>query len=194
VQFADIPAGYWALPFIVPLAQRGIIKGFPNGTFQPDRPLTRAEYASLIQTIFTKEAQSSIAFKDVPANSPTAPAIDTAVKTGFLKGYPEGVFQPDQPITRAQALASLVNGLNLPPAANPNEVVQLFQDSDRIPDWAVPAVAAATRAGLVVNYPQRDQLNPNQPVTRAEMSALLYQGLATANQLPSVDSNYIVRP
>ncbi|HEY9630644.1 MAG TPA: S-layer homology domain-containing protein [Coleofasciculaceae cyanobacterium] len=195
VEFSDVAADYWARPFIAALAQRGIVTGFSDGTFKPDEPVSRSQYAALIETIFqTDTAQNPIAFNDIPENFWATPAINTAVKTGFMKGFPEGTFQPDQPISRVQVLASLVNGLKVAQPASPTEVVKLYQDSAQIPTWAVPAAASATQTGMVVNYPARGVLNPNQPITRAEISAVVHQALVAAGKLDPIPSDYIVRP
>jgi hypothetical protein len=195
VEFSDVPTNYWAYPFIAALAQRSIITGFSDGTFKPDEPVSRSQYAALIETIFKSEAvQNPIAFKDVPGNFWATPAIDTAVKTGFLKGYPEGTFQPNQPISRVQVLTSLVNGLKVSQPTAPADVVKLYRDSAQIPAWAVPTAASATQSGMVVNYPVLDALNPNQPITRAEVSAIVHQALVAAGKLDPVSSDYIVRP
>jgi hypothetical protein len=192
--FPDLPPDYWAYPFVAELARRGIISGFEDGTFRPDQPVTRAQYASLLSEVLTDAQQNPLAFADVPVGFWGKPAIDESVKSGFLKGYPNTTFQPDQPISHLEVLLSLANGFRLPKPADPNGPLQVFQDREQIPEWARPAVAAATQANVVVNYPNVNQFNPNQPATRAEVAAMLYQALTTTGQLPPIQSNYIVRP
>jgi hypothetical protein len=194
--FPDVPSNYWAAPFIAALTQRGDISGFQDGTFRPDQPVTRAEFATLIQETFDQTAsqQNSIAFNDIPAGFWAANAIDSSVRTGFLRGFPNGAFQPDLQIPRIQALAALASGLRLAPPANPEQTLQLFRDRDQVPAWGVPAAAAAAQSGLVVNHPSPDILNPNQPATRADVAAFLYQALVSQGQVAPVSSNYIVRP
>lgn len=196
VEFPDVPADYWAHPFIADLNQRGIIAGLDNGTFQPDQPVTRAQYASMIQGILPPEQrQQPIAFSDIGADYPAAAAIDAAVQAGFLKGYPDGTFQPDQPISHVQVLASLVNGIRLSQAspAAP-DTLNVFSDANQIPQWAVPIVTTATQEGLVVNYPNPEQLQPNQPASRAEVAATVYQALEATGQVKPIQSRYIVQP
>jgi hypothetical protein len=193
VEFPDVPADYWAYPFITDLSRRGIIAGLEDGTFQPEQPVTRAQYAALIQGILSDPSQAPIAFSDVGADYWATPAINSAVESEFLQGYPNGTFQPDQPISRVQVLASLVNGLQLSPAGS-TEAVNRFSDADQIPDWATPVTATATESGLVVNHPNVDQLNPNQPATRAEIAAIVYQALEATGQVEPIQSQYIVQP
>lgn len=194
VSFADVPADYWAYPFISELSRRGIISGFTDNRFQPDQSVTRTEYAALVSEVLPDATQGQIAFGDVPAGFWGTQAIDEAVKSGFLKGFPNETFQPNQPISRLQVMLSLVNGFQLPKPADPNLPLQAFDDREQIPAWARPAVAAATDANVVVNYPNVSLLNSEQPATRAEVAAMLYQALTTTGQLPPIQSNYIVRP
>ncbi|MDX2215985.1 MAG: S-layer homology domain-containing protein [Oculatellaceae cyanobacterium bins.114] len=192
--FPDVPSNYWAYPFIVDLSNRGIIAGTEDGTFQPDQPITRAEYAALLQKMNNPERLNSITFNDLPANYWATPAIDNAIKTGFMRGYPGNVFQPNQPIPRFQVLISLVNGFGLSNPTNPDPIVASFSDRAEIPDYAIQPIAAATQSGLVVNYPERDQLQPNRPITRAEVAAIVYQALVATEQAEPIESEYVVRP
>lgn len=194
ITFADVPNDYWAYPFIAELSRRGIISGFAGNRFQPDQPVTRAQYASLLSKVLTEVQREPIQFGDVPANFWGTQAIDEAVKSGFLKGHPDQTFQPNQPISRLQVLLSLANGFNLPKPADSDSAIQAFDDRDQLPEWAKPAVAAATNADVVVNYPNISMLNPDQPATRAEVAAMLYQALTTTGQVQPIQSNYIVRP
>lgn len=195
LSFPDVPSTYWAYPFITALSQRGIVAGLNDGTFKPEQPITRAEYAALIETIFKSPPdQNPIAFQDVPPDFWGTQAVDTAVKTGFLKGYPGNIFQPDQPMPRLQVLVSLVNGLRVQSPTDPEQAVQVYQDNSLIPDWALASTAAATEAGIVVNHPNPATLNPNKPATRAEVAAMIHQALVAAGTLQPVQSNYIVRP
>jgi hypothetical protein len=195
INFPDVPQDYWARPFIDALTQRGVASGFPDGTYRPDQPVTRAEYARLLQDVFVQdEKNAAIAFSDVNADFWAAPAIDVAVKRGFLKGYSEGDFRPDQPITRLEVLLSLVNGLGLPLAGQPAAAIQRYSDNPQIPKWAIPATATATNSNMVVNYPDLNMLNPSQPTSRAEVAALIHQALVTAGKTEAIQSDYIVKP
>lgn len=196
VSFSDVSPDFWAYPFIIALAQRQIVTGFENGSFRPQSPVTRAEYAAMVQKAFADSAANgSVTYKDIPSGFWATSAIQQATQTGFLKGYPGQVFRPAQQIPRVQALVSLASGLGLEaPEAGNSIVQQQFQDAQQIPTWAVNPVAAATQAGLVVNHPNPNQLNPNKTTTRAEAAALVYQALVQREQAEPVQSQYIVRP
>lgn len=193
--FSDVPADYWAGSFISALSARGIIEGFDDNTFRPNRPITRAEFAALIQKAAEQpRTRDSVAFKDLQADYWARPAIDEAVQMGFLSGYPDGNFRPDQEIPRSQGLVSVVSGLQLPSPDNPADALKVYQDAGTIPKYAAGKIAAATNAGLVVSYPDPKQLNPGQTMTRADASALIYQMLVSQKRLEPIASNYIVRP
>ena len=83
-------------------------------------------------------------------------------------------------------------GLKAP--SNSNQILQRYQDASRIPAYAVSAVAAATSAGLVVNYPNPSRLNPNQVATRADVASLIHRALAIQGKVPEISSEYIVQP
>jgi hypothetical protein len=190
-QFTDVPSGHWAREFITILAARDIIAGFPDGTFRPDEPVTRAQYAAMLRRAFNQPTvRNATSFGDVPANYWAAAAIREADMMGFLSGYPGNVFRPDQNIPRTQVLVSLANGLNYT-ANNPNSV-QVFRDAAQIPDYAVASVAAATERRMVVNFPDVQVLRPNQTATRADVAAFIHQALASQNQVATVTSPYIV--
>lgn len=192
--FPDVQ-NYWAQTYIGALARRNIISGFPDGTFRPDDPVTRAQFASIVTKAFppgTQTQAAAIAFQDVPSNFWAYQPIQTAAQTGFLAGYPDGTFQPSQQIPRVQVLVSLVSGLNLG-TGNPS-LLSLYQDAAQIPAYATAKVAAATQRQIVVNYPTVNLLNPNRDATRAEVAAFVYQALVNAGKAEPIPSAYVVVP
>ncbi|MEO0394562.1 MAG: S-layer homology domain-containing protein [Cyanobacteria bacterium P01_A01_bin.137] len=191
-QFSDVSSNYWASQFITSLATRDIIAGFPDGTFRPDEPVTRAQYAAMVRKAFnTANIRSSTTFVDVSADFWAATAINDAYRMGFLSGYPNNVFQPNQNIPRAQVLVSLANGLNY--QATTVASANIYSDSQAIPNYATASIAAATEQRLVVNYPDVQVLQPNQTATRADVAAFIYQALASQNQVATIQSPYIVQ-
>lgn len=189
--FSDVK-GHWAQAYIDALAQRNIISGFPDGAFRPNEPVTRVQFAAIINKAFSPAAnQPDALFQDVQTSFWGYQAIQTATRGGFMKGYPEGVFKPNQAIPRVQVLVALANGLNY----NPGDMnlLSTFQDFNQIPSWATAPVAAATQRKVVVNYPTLTLLNPNRETTRAEVAAFVYQALVNAGKAEAIQSPYIVR-
>lgn len=189
---------HWARLFIEALAQRGIVSGFPNGTFRPNNSMTRAEFAAIIGKAFPRPLKRQyVGFVDVPSTHWAAAVIQKAYETGFLSGFPDNRFRPQDRITRAQVLISLVSGLEIGSKLKPDLITvlpQLYQDAAGIPGYATDDVAVATRAGLVVNYPNVKLLGPNVAATRADVAAFIYQALVYLEEAPKIQSNYIVVP
>ena len=194
INFVDVPQDFWARPFIDALSARGIVSGFTGNYFRPDQPVTRAEFATILQAAFDNNPGQRVSeFKDVPTDFWAVPAIERATGDQFLKGYPGNVFRPAQQIPRVQVLVALVGGLKLPPPSNAG-ILQTYQDAAQIPNYATDKVAAATQAKLVVNYPNQNLLRPNQNATRAEVAAIVYQALVQAGKVKPIQSQYIVPP
>ena len=191
-RFADLE-GHWAAAFVEALVSQDIISGFPDGTFQPATPITRAQYAALITKTFQLPKSNQLdKFKDIKPDFWAAKAIASTADRGFLKGFPDGTFRPGNNITKIQALVSIVNGLNLS-GGNPN-VLMVYRDRAQIPSYATNATTVATQKLLVVNYPQPDQLEPLREITRAEIAVLIYQALVATGQENPLPSAYIVKP
>jgi parallel beta-helix repeat protein len=189
--FIDVAPNYWAKSYIEALASKGVIAGFPDGSFKPNEPVTRAQFAAIINKAFSPQAQQQATnFSDVSSSFWAYDAIQTATKSPFLAGYPNNTFRPQLEIPRVQVLVALANGLGLT-ANNPN-VISVYSDVAQIPNWASSPVAAATARGLVVNYPTATQLNPTREATRAEVAAFVYQALVNAGQAQPIPSPYVV--
>jgi S-layer homology domain len=194
IAFNDVPADFWGGRFINVLSSRGIIKGFPDYSFRPNQPVNRAEFAAILQQAFeNKPAENTRKFKDVKDKFWAIPAINQAISTGFLKGYPNQTFLPEQKITRVQVLVALVSGLNLKTPTSPEQVLKIYKDGKDIPRYATDKIASATVNGLVVNYPNLEVFAPNKEATRAEVAAMIYQALVKMGRLEAIPSKHIVR-
>jgi uncharacterized lipoprotein YddW (UPF0748 family) len=187
LSFSDIQ-NHWAQDCIRQLAQGNIITGYPDGSFRPNASVTRAEFAALLGKAFanTPPVRDNVSFKDVPANHWANSAIQSAYQKGFLSGFPDRTFQPDQFIPRVQALVALVSGLKYTVGAQ-NSLQQYYNDAAEIPIYALGAIATATQKRLVVNYPNIKRLSPNQSATRAEVVAFICRAL----KIPGVPFQYI---
>lgn len=182
--FTDVPADFWAAAYISELSRRGILGGFQDGSFKPNEPITRAQFASLLGKAFGKpKERQSLTFEDVPENYWARSTIDDAVQSGFMSGYAEGLFRPDQQIPLYQLQVALASGLNLQPPAAPAQTLAKFQDVNDLPKWAQGKVAAAVDSGIVTGFPSPQQLTPNRVATRADAAALLYQALVKEGRI-----------
>lgn len=102
--FSDVPKGYWAANYIGHMRQFGIITGYSDGSFRPDAPVTRAEFAA-IASRFEKLTEGSQSFTDVPDTYWAARYINFAATRGWVTGYSDGTFKPENTITRAEVAA-----------------------------------------------------------------------------------------
>jgi uncharacterized lipoprotein YddW (UPF0748 family) len=195
--FSDVQ-NHWARLFIETLAQRGIVSGFPNRTFRPNTSMTRAEFAAIIAKAFTKQAKRQyVGFVDVPSTHWAASVIKQVYEAGFISGFPDGRFRPEDRISKVQALVALVSGLDMASKVKSDLVSALpliYQDAASIPNYARDKVAIATRAGLVANYPNPKLLAANIAVTRADVAVLIYQALVYLGEASRIESKYIVVP
>jgi uncharacterized lipoprotein YddW (UPF0748 family) len=189
-RFNDIQ-NHWAKACIESLAQKRILNGYPDGSFRPNAPVTRGEYASLMVTTFPGIVNAtlpsrSLQFKDVPSNFWAAGAIGQATNASLFSGYPDGTFRPNQNIPRVQAIAVVTAGaVGSSSTAPVDQTLAVFKDAQAIPDYAKKVIAAATDKRIVVNYPNVKQLNPNQAASRGEVAALICRALPeTASLIP----------
>ncbi len=191
--FIDVPSNYWAHDFITRLADQDVIAGFPDGSFRPNDPVTRSQFAAMVRKAFRKQGvRGSVSFVDVSSSYWGYTAIQSAYSSGFMAGYPGGVFRPEQQIPRVQVLVSLSNGLDYFPSQTPDVLLQTYLDSSAIPNYARSSVAAATEKRIVVNYPDLEYLNPNQVATRADVAAFIYQAMVSNGSLTAIASPFIV--
>lgn len=102
--FNDVPKSHWAADYIGYMQQFGIITGYPDGSFRPDAPVARAEFAA-IASRFEKLTEGTKSFTDVPAAYWAAKYINFAATRGWVNGYPDGTFRPKDPITRTEVAA-----------------------------------------------------------------------------------------
>lgn len=104
--FSDVPAGKWYVVAVSTLANAGAIKGYSNGTFQPGKPITRAEFVTILTGIYGANTSKGMPFADV-GSAWCHDAVATAYANGWVGGYADGTFHPNQTITRAEAVTIL---------------------------------------------------------------------------------------
>ena len=110
--FSDL-AGHWAKAEVERLAEKGIVSGFPDNTFRPEQPVTRAEFVKLIISGFSLEASGDAFFDDVPAQEWYEPCIAAAASLGIVTGDGQKYFWPEQTVTRQDAAVMLKRALDL---------------------------------------------------------------------------------
>lgn len=175
--FEDVPDGYWAGCDINKLTENNIIAGYPDRTFKPSLPVSRAEMASLTVKGFNLENSDSgyhKTFRDVPNHFWGKKMIDKAVANGLMAGYNDDHFRPNEPVSRAEAFTILSKGISCEMDMNQaNEILNKYCDANSVPDWAKISVAKAIQAGALNDAPKPDMINPNKDASRAEIASML---------------------
>lgn len=143
--FPDVQAKNWFNNGVSTSAKAGIIKGYEDGSFRPNRNITRAEFAAIAARFLSDEVNLPVSFSDISGHW-AENEINRAVKAGWIKGYTDGTFRPDQPITRAEAVTLINRMLDRTPDKD-----HLLPDMIRWPDntedkWYYAAMQEATNS------------------------------------------------
>lgn len=109
--FKDVEGARWSNEAISSMTNGGYIKGYPDGTFKPENCITRAEFATLISRFTEASSTNADYYKDIYDHW-AKDYIQTAADKGWLEGYEDGTFRPNQYITRADVIAIMNNMLN----------------------------------------------------------------------------------
>ena len=175
--FEDVPDGYWASCDINVLTDNNVIAGYPDRTFKPNLPISRAEMATLVVKGFNLNDSTSYdshLFKDVPQSHWANRTIAKAVENGLMSGYPNNTFKPNQPITRAEAFSIMAKGINCPmDECKADEVLSQYSDGNTVPNWAKVPVAKVLETGGLAEFPSPDTIAPNKDASRAEIASML---------------------
>lgn len=112
--FRDVPDGKWYTTYVATLEKAGVIVDSKDGNFRPNDAITRAELASMLAQ-FANVTGGTTSFSDVPATHWAADYIAAAVRSGWIQGYPDGTFRPEQTIKRAEMTAMVNRALGRDP-------------------------------------------------------------------------------
>ncbi|WP_217556180.1 polysaccharide lyase family 8 super-sandwich domain-containing protein [Paenibacillus sp. GbtcB18] len=162
--------GHWAEEKIQEAVKKGLILGYPDGSFQPDKKITRAEFTSLLVRGLKLKEETELTFSDHDLINHWAKSdIAKAVKKGIISGYEDNTFRAEKDITRTELTMMAVKSLNL--AEESPELISFVDQAD-IPVWAQGWVAAAVSKGLVTGR-DNQTFAPLAPATRAEAVVIL---------------------
>lgn len=144
--FADVPNDYWANTAISTMTGLGILQGRDSATFDPNAPITRAEFAAICARFDTGKSSGSQTFSDIRGHW-AQDYIERAAELGWVKGFEDGTFRPNDCITRAQAMTMINRVLN----RIPEDASDLLPDMNVWPDcnpgdWFYLAVQEATNS------------------------------------------------
>lgn len=112
--FSDVPAEAWYCTAVSSMSRLGIIKGYPDGTFEPNKSITRAEFAAIAARFDNYAYFENVYFTDTNGHWAESD-INKAAYLGWVSGYPDGSFMPNKAITRAEAMSLINRVLNRNP-------------------------------------------------------------------------------
>ena len=146
--FSDVTADSWYNQTVSTLARMGIVKGYEDGSFRPNAPITRAEFGAIATRFFAETGATYVpgTFTDVTGDEWYANAIQDAVNLGLIGGYPDGTVRPNNNITRAEACAIVNRTLGRVPDADhllPEDVMKVWPDNNPT-DWFYADMQEAT--------------------------------------------------
>ncbi len=195
----------WVAPFAQSLTEAERFGALPTpdgegeeaAAFEIDAPVTRAEFAALINEAEQANGDAATAageFADIEETFWAAQGIAGASSAGFMSGYATDsglAFRPGEQIPRWQVFVTLASGLDLAAPADPDAILSAY-DTEGIPDWAKGQVAATIQEGLVINPNSTTDLEAARPTTRGEATAMLQQVLQRQNKVDAVDASDVI--
>ncbi len=173
--FTDVPESRWSYPYIQQLYDAGVVSGTSATTFEPTANVTRAQFVTMLAGLQGADvsAYTSGKFADVPADAWYAPYVNWAAENGVVYGVSDTAFAPDAEISRQDMAAMLYRyagqfGIQLG-TGNP---AITFTDEADIADYALPAVEALQRAGVISGMPD-GSFRPRDTATREQACVML---------------------
>ena len=180
--FSDTRNTNWSNQYINELANKNIVKGFPDNTYKPDEDITRAEFAVILKKAFSlKEEDVNIKFsddKEIPEWAYSS--IYAVVNQYLILGDSENKFNPNDKIKRIELIniLTLATGVDLLASETEVEpVLNIFRDKDQIPIWGRRNAASAVNENLIILHSNVNYLRPTDNAKRGEVAALTYLAL-----------------
>ncbi|MBP3360400.1 MAG: S-layer homology domain-containing protein [Clostridia bacterium] len=167
---------HWCREYVLRLSERGIISGYEDNTFRPDKNISRAEYVKLITGALGISSGVGADFKDVSAGDWYYECISAGAENGLVTGS-DGFFRPEDNITREDAAVILHRAMKLRNAAF--DTSETFEDETEISAYAADAVSELASVGIITGY--ESMFRPKSLATRAEASAMLCRMLDYLN-------------
>ena len=160
--FADVPESEWYVEAVNFVWDKGLMQGVSETEFAPDATADRAMLVTILHRMAEEPEAAAAAFADVDADAWFAAAVAWASETGVVSGYEDGLFHPNQPITREQ-LVTMLWRMAGKPGADPLETGAA--------DWAAEAMSWAIGRGVILG--DGSGYSPRRTATRAEVAAIL---------------------
>lgn len=169
--FSDIPADSELEEPLRFLKDRGIIKGYPDGSFQPKRPVLRVEALKIIFEALNESVTDlgALLFPDIEANAWYLPFVEKAYREAIVRGYPDGTFRPNANVNLVEFLKMLFLASKID--LNPEIIIQL-PDGVKDDDWFAPFIQEALLRNLLL---APSEIEPGKPLTREDVALMIYR-------------------
>ncbi|WP_143757698.1 S-layer homology domain-containing protein [Paenibacillus sp. FSL H7-0326] len=171
--FTDLSVGHWAESAVKQLAARQIVEGTTMERFEPNRTVTRAEFAAMLARLLDLEGEAQADFTDVSSEQWFANEVGLAADAGIVQGYTDGSFAPAQRITRQEMAAMIVRAYTFKTGEKPEAGDAGYTDLKGSPQWAVQAIKTAHKLGVVHGF-SADEFRPFGVGTRAESAQIMF--------------------
>ena len=171
--FTDM-VNHWAAADVLSMNKAGIVSGVSDTLFDPDRNITRAEFAAIIARAL-KLSDKKADYKDVN-DEWFAPYVGACSEAGIISGY-DGMFRPNDNITRQEMAVIIVNAYSYLEGKGANGGIDNFTDKAEIADWAKAAVDTASSVGLISGMGD-GTFAPSANATRAQAASIVRRLLA----------------
>ncbi len=180
-EYSDLTTNHWAYKQIEALSNEDIVVGYPDGTFKPDSNVTRAEFATMVVKAVGQEnadLKEIINFEDINNTYWAWNMIQRAVRFDIVKKSSDNKFYPENTVTKAQAIAFVINALDtddISISQAKDALLKKYYDYAAIPDWILIPAGKAEFLGMIPNVPGKSgTLDVEKPATRAELAVFLY--------------------
>jgi len=167
---------HWAGKKLNEWSEIGLIRGYMDNTFKPDKPITRAEFTSLINRALGLKQKEEVNFIDIIGNEWFAEEFFKAISVNYISGYEDGSIRPNSPISREE-VAAVISRLLLLDTNNFGDKNPIrFRDKEDISDWSKDVINSVVKTGVMAGYSDYT-FKPKQYITRAEAVITLDRAL-----------------
>lgn len=175
--FRDIE-NHWSRNEVREMGDRLVVTGVGGSLFEPDREITRAEFAAImVRALGLAATEENAQFKDVKQGEWYEEYINTAVSSGILKGYGDGTARPLNLITREEAMAIIARSMNITgmdpsiEAGDTEKLLSSFRDAGKASSWAKDDIVSCVKIQVVTG--SNGYLKPRDEITRAQVAAIV---------------------
>lgn len=189
-QFSDVPKTHWAFSYIAEMANRGVINGYPDGTFLPDNQVQRAEFAKImVSAAGLRVVNNNISsFNDVYTSDWYCPYVECA--KDYLTGYSTNsgmIYKPETPALREDIAVALVKLKGYDISLADVSILNMFTDNYSISESAKKYVAVAVERGIISGYEDKT-FRGQSTISRAEAATLLWRAFQYGNDNKITDT------